>query len=91
MEQKDPKVKWETEVPEGLLREDLKVSQDLLDFLVSQASLATVRTVETGRGDLLAFLECPVSLGLQVQLVPTVTATHQHATSSQGPPTSLWM
>lgn len=58
---------------------------------VSQASLATVRTVETGRGDLLAFLECPVSLGLQVQLVPTVTATHQHATSSQGPPTSLWM
>lgn len=88
---KDPKVNWETEAPEGLLHEDLKVSQDLPDFLVSQANLAMVGMVGMGRGVPLVFLDSPVYLGLQVQLVPTVTATRQRATSRQGLPTSLWM
>lgn len=84
-------MKWETEAPEGPLCGDLKVSLDLLDFLVSLANLATVGMVGMGRGDLLAFLDSPEYLDLQVQLVLMVTATLQPATSRQGPPISLWM
>lgn len=37
-----PQVKWETEAPEGPLCEGLKVSQDLLDFLVSRCALTNL-------------------------------------------------
>lgn len=80
-----------TEAPEGPLREDLKVSQDLPDFQVSQANLATVRMVGMDRGDLLVFPDNPVCLGLPVQLVLMVTVTRQPATCRQEPPNSLWM
>lgn len=80
-----------TEAPEGKLCADLKVSQDLLDFQVSQANLAMVRMVGMDRGDLLVFPDSPVCLGLPVQLVLMVTVTRQPATCRQEPPNSLWM
>lgn len=91
LEPKDPKVKWETKAPEGPQQEDRKVSQDLLDFLASQANLATVRMVETGRGDLLALLDSLVYLVLLEQLVLMVTATRQPVTSRREPPIRVWM
>lgn len=50
-----------------------------------------VRTAGTGRGDLPVFPDSPAYLGPLVQPVPTVTVTHQLATSKQELPTSLWM
>lgn len=36
-------MKWETEAPEGPLYEDLKVSQDLLDSLVSKSTYVDLK------------------------------------------------
>lgn len=57
----------------------------------NRANLASVRTVETGIGDVQAFPDCSVSLVLQVRTVSMVTVTHRPATSRQGPLSSLWM
>lgn len=57
----------------------------------NRANLASVRTVETGIGDVQAFPDCPASLVLQVRTVSMVTVTHRPATSRQGPLSSLWM
>lgn len=50
-----------------------------------------VGTVETGRGDVPVSLDSPAYLVLQARTVSMVTATHQPATSRQGPLTRLWM
>ncbi|TWW78766.1 Collagen alpha-1(IX) chain [Takifugu flavidus] len=91
LEQEGFQVNLETEAAEDPLHEDPKVSRDPLDFLVNQANLVMVGTVETARGDVPVSPDSPAYPVLQVRTVSMATATHRPATSRQGPLTSLWM